>query len=303
MKYKVRISELRYGEMDVIAASEEEAREIAERNPDDIIWVDSEPTDMMVEEQSAKPAAPASEDRPYQRISPDIIQMSGSLLESKAEVIAHMVNKSGVMKGKVANAIRQKYPEVLPNYQKCCKTIGTWATCHLTPTRDGRFVANLFGQGGRESGWKTNYPALNCALVSLVRQMEEKGLTTVAMPYGIGCGLAGGDWETVLGIIKRVFAGTRIHVELWELEDSNVRKDNEVPSKFRTEPRPAARSGEDLEPGYHDEHITEKFIWEPEDWTSEEWAVLCKICGLPTDKTDRIVLRASEVEYYITHNG
>lgn len=50
MKFKVRISELRYGEMDVIAASEEEAREIAEKNPGDVTWVDSEITDMTVED-------------------------------------------------------------------------------------------------------------------------------------------------------------------------------------------------------------------------------------------------------------
>ena len=78
MKFKVRISELRYGEMDVIAASEEEAREIAEKNPGDVTWVDSETTDMTVEDQPTKPVAPVPEDRSCQRISPNIIQMSGS---------------------------------------------------------------------------------------------------------------------------------------------------------------------------------------------------------------------------------
>lgn len=306
MKFKVRISELRYGEIDVVASSEDEAREIAEKNPGDITWFDAETTDMTVEEMPGVPSpSQDAESRPCQRISPDIIQLSGSILESKAEVVAHMVNKSGVMRGKVANALRQKYPELLPSYKRFCQTPSR-ETCHLTPTRDGRFVANLFGQGGRSAGWKTDYCALECALESLVRQMTKMGLTTVAMPYGMGCGLAGGDWETVLGIIKKVFAGTRIHVELWKLEtkeESDVRRDNETPSRFLTEPRPAARSGEDMESGYHDEQISEKFVWEPGDWTAKEWAVLCKICGLPVDRTDRIVLHASEAEFYITHDG
>ena len=113
MKFKVRISELRYGEMDVIAASEEEAREIAEKNPGDVTWVDSETTDMTVEDQPTKPVAPVPEDRSCQRISPNIIQMSGSLLESKAEVVAHVVNSSGVMK---RESCERNPPDVSRNF-------------------------------------------------------------------------------------------------------------------------------------------------------------------------------------------
>lgn len=51
--------------------------------------------------------------------------------------------------------------------------------------------------------------------------------------------------------------------------------------------------------GYSRELLSEPFIWEPEDWTPEEWDTLCKICGLPPDNTERIVLRASEVEYFL----
>lgn len=194
MKFKVRISELRYGEMDVFAASAEEARAIVAKNPGDVIWFEGETTDMTVEELPSDPSPKQdTEPSPYQRIAPNIIQMSGSLLESKAEVVAHMTNRSGVLKGKVANAIRQKYPEIVPNYQKVCRSY-PWVTCQLLSTRDGRFVANLYGQGDRESGWKTDYAALEDAMYALSFQMAKKGLTSVAMPYGIGCGLAGGDW-------------------------------------------------------------------------------------------------------------
>lgn len=54
-----------------------------------------------------------------------------------------------------------------------------------------------------------------------------------------------------------------------------------------------------LKNGYSRELLKEPFIWEPEDWTPEEWDTLCKVCGLPPDNTERIVLRASEVEYFI----
>lgn len=54
-----------------------------------------------------------------------------------------------------------------------------------------------------------------------------------------------------------------------------------------------------LKNGYSRELLKEPFIWEPEDWTPEEWDTLCKVCGLPPDNTERIVLRASEVEYFL----
>lgn len=51
--------------------------------------------------------------------------------------------------------------------------------------------------------------------------------------------------------------------------------------------------------GYWNEKPKEFFVWEPEDWSPAEWAVLCKVCRLPADRTERIVLHASAIEYYI----
>ena len=51
--------------------------------------------------------------------------------------------------------------------------------------------------------------------------------------------------------------------------------------------------------GQKKENLEEPFIWEPEDWTSEEWAVLCKVCDLPPVQTERIVLHASVLESYV----
>ena len=47
MKYRVRISELRYGEVEVEAESEEQAKTIATGK--EIKWFDAETTDMTVE--------------------------------------------------------------------------------------------------------------------------------------------------------------------------------------------------------------------------------------------------------------
>ena len=49
--------------------------------------------------------------------------------------------------------------------------------------------------------------AFRSALLSLVEQYPDK---MVSLPYGIGCGIAGGDWNVIQKIIKEVFANNKI---------------------------------------------------------------------------------------------
>lgn len=51
--------------------------------------------------------------------------------------------------------------------------------------------------------------------------------------------------------------------------------------------------------GYHAMSCPEPIILEPEDWTSEEWAVLKKLCGMTDHNATRMVLNVSSVEVYI----
>lgn len=51
--------------------------------------------------------------------------------------------------------------------------------------------------------------------------------------------------------------------------------------------------------GYQKFRDTEPLILEPEDWSFDEWATICKLCGLPTGQTERIVLHASEMECFV----
>lgn len=58
--------------------------------------------------------------------------------------------------------------------------------------------------------------------------------------------------------------------------------------------RTATRTG-----GYREFREAEPLILEPEDWTSEEWCVLCKLTGLVPDITARIELNVPVVKCYI----
>lgn len=55
-----------------------------------------------------------------------------------------------------------------------------------------------------------------------------------------------------------------------------------------------------LQPGHNSTDLPEPLIWEPGDWSSEEWKVLCKAFGFPPEVTEQIVLHASKLEYFIS---
>ena len=160
----------------------------------------------------------------------DIIRViKGNLLNTTADVVAHQVNCIGIMDAGVAAAIRRKWPFVYTCYNKICKAnqprtlLGRCMVVNVTPdANDPPFViANLFGQENIGRGSRqTNYAVLKLAMGLLRSYMVEHDYTSVAMPYGIGCGLAGGDWNVVMSIIERVFADSdhgNFAVELWQL--------------------------------------------------------------------------------------
>lgn len=150
-------------------------------------------------------------------LSPNIVTIPGSCLDSNARVIAHQTNCQGVMGAGVALAIRERYPEIMPAYQEACSAKNMLGKCQFIRTNDGHFIANLFGQDGIGCGRQTDYKCLRSALSLLVEKMKTQGLTSVSMPYNLGCGLAGGDWEVVREMLREVFEDTNIRLELWKL--------------------------------------------------------------------------------------
>lgn len=155
-------------------------------------------------------------------------EVIGDLLEAKELVIGHQVNCLGIMGGGLAALIKKKYPVVFREYEMLCKigqkTRSLMGHCQLVEIREEvveeqgslfvfeenegkvvRIVANLFGQ--HEIGTdkkRTEEEFLKKALVSLKEKVMEKGYS-VALPYQLGSGLAGGNWLEILEIVKEVF--------------------------------------------------------------------------------------------------
>jgi len=153
--------------------------------------------------------------------APNIIILPGSCLDSAAQVVAHQTNCRGVMGAGVALAIREKYPEIMPEYQEACLSRNMLGQCQLIATEDERYIANLFGQDRFGSGTQTDYEALQSAFNSLADLMQTHRLTSLSMPYKLGCGLAGGDWNIVFKMLKKAFTGKHLRLELWRSNEQN----------------------------------------------------------------------------------
>ena len=114
----------------------------------------------------------------------------------------------------LARQIRDKWPVVFDEYVKVCnpEKLGDFQVVQVAPQL---YVANLFGQlsFGRDKR-QTNYAALGTALF---RAMKEHPDATFRVPYGLGCGLAGGNWVTVLNLIEEAANAWNVNVEIWVL--------------------------------------------------------------------------------------
>ena len=125
-----------------------------------------------------------------------IVKMKGNALYTDCEVLCHQVNLFKSMGGGIARQIAMCFPDVERAYRHYEKAeLGE--VCFANA---GDYViANCYSQ----DGYETDYVALAKCFAKVNAYMDKHGLTTVASPYHYGCGIADGDWDTVLFIISQ----------------------------------------------------------------------------------------------------
>lgn len=144
--------------------------------------------------------------------------VEGDLLEAKEKYIAHQTNCVTKRAAHLAKAVFDRFPyadvytgRTTPNKPGTIRIMG-----------DGdkqRFVINMFGQyepGKPKSvkstldGYKAREHYFHQALIRIFH-MED--LQSIAFPYKIGCGAAGGNWNNYLGTLEnfsRYLSSTQI---------------------------------------------------------------------------------------------
>ena len=133
------------------------------------------------------------------------------ILKIKEGVICHQVNCMGAAGG-LAGAIFRKYPTAHNQYKITVQSfLNDWlplGTTDLIEVENNLLVANMFAQYeyGTESR-KTEYGTFRMCIRDLISNIhwQKNPIDKIYFPYGIGCGLGGGDWEIVREIIKYEF--------------------------------------------------------------------------------------------------
>lgn len=169
------------------------------------------------------------------------------IFNSNADAILHQVNCQGVMGSGIAKQIKEKYPAVFKYYKALCdgdkktrKKLGFskssllgWAqVCYkedylVGHVKDTQVIVNLFAQDryGKDGRCYTDYSALNKCLEQVNKRFAGK---SVAIPYLMGCGLAGGDWNIVSKLIEETLTDCDVILYEYCKEKEQVASVNKV---------------------------------------------------------------------------
>lgn len=157
-----------------------------------------------------------------------LIIREGDLLQSSCTVIAHQANCFGVMGAGIAKQIAEKYPEVLradrefPIAVGSRERLGRFSVAEVhDPAVGRRLVFNLYGQYRFGRGKRhTEVKQLESAVRNMMEYLqdnEDPAWVRVGLPYRIGAGLAGGDWEEILTMLERCSEDFGMEIELYRL--------------------------------------------------------------------------------------
>jgi O-acetyl-ADP-ribose deacetylase (regulator of RNase III) len=142
---------------------------------------------------------------------------------NKIEAIFQGCNTLNVMGAGLAKQLAKKYPCVLGTdkiFHKYWKRnslsvsmLGSFSFCAVDAFP--HLVFNLYQQD-RIGRCALNYDALKESMSNAMAYCEKLGLERVGIPFKIGCGLAGGDWEVVMETIaeaSKKFSGETFIVQ------------------------------------------------------------------------------------------
>lgn len=145
-------------------------------------------------------------------------------------VIFHQANTEGVMGAGIAKQIRKRFPTAWENDKSFSlpfgeDRLGHFSYYELQQVReeggratliDKKIIINLYGQMlNKDSvfGIATDYLALYAALSRACNWLEKRREEPVmGFPYGMGCGLGGGEWSIVEEIIERTTKNNSVYI-------------------------------------------------------------------------------------------
>ena len=179
--------------------------------------------------------------------------------------IAHSCNCQNVMGGGIAKQIKDRYPKAfeadterweneyndggnwrcqIGDYSKA--VIETdWATwSHARTNLSHATIYNLYTQAGysasqREVNYEYFWRAMKAMQEDLLFNQHELNVRqVVGLPYGISCGLAGGNWKIIKAIIEDIFLDSMIECYIVKYDQfANEGVESYTKSSFEAYPK------------------------------------------------------------------
>lgn len=148
-----------------------------------------------------------------------IKEVTGDILLSKAQAIAHGVAPNDHFENGLALSLRQDYPSMVKDFRHWChqtnpKPGGAW----IWSGADGKRIVNLLTQD--PSTGHSGHPGaaslqhVNHALRELKKIVQEEGIKSIALPR-LATGVGGLKWEEVKPAIYHAFADLNANVYLY----------------------------------------------------------------------------------------
>lgn len=117
-------------------------------------------------------------------------------------MICHQVNCLGIMGAGLALSLKERLPHVYDAY--VAKKDWQLGDCQFVHVVGAQWVANLAGQQSTSRTTRqTDYNAL-CQAFRQARDFARANDIQLYIPYMMGCGLGGGDWDTVVHMLEDI---------------------------------------------------------------------------------------------------
>lgn len=136
--------------------------------------------------------------------------VAGDITNVTTGIVVHQVNCRNRIGAGVSGPIVKKWPEVETSYHRCCSSheptelLGQMQAVVIREPDEsgmnGLLVVNSFTQMNYGNAAKTGktYTDMRLLVKNILKICYQNADATVYVPYGIGCGLAGGNWNELL---------------------------------------------------------------------------------------------------------
>ncbi len=159
-----------------------------------------------------------------------IHEVSGDILLTSAQAIAHGVAPNDPFHSGLALSLREKWPAMYKDFRHYCQTRHPkpgeiWEWAGVSDHGPVRIVSLLTQDGGYEHGAKPGKASathINHALKSLQQWVEKENVRSLALPR-LCTGVGGMQWSEVLPIINQHLGAVKVPVYVYTTYHKGIR--------------------------------------------------------------------------------